>query len=881
MNTSEVRDAYIRFFQEHDHTLVPSDSLVPEHDPTLLFTGAGMNQFKDQFLGKNLTYRRAVSCQKCFRADDIDEVGRTPCHHSFFEMLGNFSFGDYFKQGAIELAWEFLTGWLQFQPAGLYVSVYEDDDEAYGHWRDGIGVPADRIDRLGEHDNFWPADAPSKSPQGMLCGPCTEIFVDMGPQPHCPDPAKCDITCDCRRYVEVWNLVLQQYEKGAEPGELHPLAMKNIDTGMGLERTAAVMQGVASNFQIDIFVPIVNAVVEALGIDYDPTALDRGRGVRRIADFVRSSAFLICDGVTPGRGKRDYVLRRIIRRAMLDGMDLGAEDAFLYAIVPAVSKAMGDVYPELVEGADRIARILKAEEEQFQSTLSRGRRLLQELVADVRGKGLAELPGEEAFRLHDTYGLPLEITESILEDEGLAVDREGFDREMERQRLQAGAGAEKTDVFDTGFVGELKGFAAPTEFTGYEATSGQATVVAVVVDDALIDVAEEGASVEIVLDRTPFYGESGGQIGDTGTIAGPDGSVEVLDTRRAAGYFLHRGRITSGRIAKGQTATAAVDAERRRAIRRAHTATHLLHHALRTVLGDTAEQAGSLVAPDRLRFDFSHGGAVQPDELERIEERINTNVLGGEGVTVEEMPIDEARASGAMALFGEKYGELVRVVRMGDYSVELCGGTHLDNVAETGLVRIVSESSVAAGTRRIEAVTGFEALAHVRRREGTLRDVAATLGSDEARVVDRAAKLLDEIRELKADVKKLKKHGAGDSADEMITNAVEVAGVKVLAHKTDAKPGELRELCDVLKRKLGSGVIVIGSAADGKAAIVVGVTKDLTGRVKAGSVIKDVAAIVGGGGGGRPDLAQAGGKQPEKLDEALAKAPEIVGQKLG
>jgi alanyl-tRNA synthetase len=885
MNTSEVRDAYIRFFQEHDHTLVPSDSLVPEHDPTLLFTGAGMNQFKDQFLGKNLTYRRAVSCQKCFRADDIDEVGRTPCHHSFFEMLGNFSFGDYFKQGAIELAWEFVTARLQIEPDGLTVSVYEDDDEAYGHWHDGIGLPAERIVRLGEHDNFWPADAPSRSPQGMLCGPCTEIFVDMGPQPHCPDPANCDITCDCRRYVEIWNLVLQQFEKGAQPGELHPLAMQNIDTGMGLERTAAVMQGVASNFQIDIFVPIVTAVVDALGVEYDPTALDRHRGVRRIADFVRSAAFLICDGVLPGRDKRSYVERRIIRRAMLDGMDLGAEEPFLHAIVPAVAQTMGGVYPEIADGADQIARIIKAEEEQFQSTLSRGRGLLRELVADVRSKGLSELPGTEAFRLHDTYGLPLEITESILEDEGLTVDREGFDREMERQRIQAGAGAEKGDVFDTGFVGELKGFAPATEFTGYETTASDATVLAVIADDALVDEAEasgaKDASIAVVLDRTPFYGEAGGQIGDSGTISGPDGAVEVLDTHRTAGYFLHVGRLTNGRIRKGDRVTASVDADRRQAIRRAHTATHLLHYALRTVLGETAEQAGSLVAPDRLRFDFSHSGAVEPDQLERIEEIVNASVLGGAGVTVEEMPIDEARAAGAMALFGEKYGEVVRVVRMGDYSVELCGGTHLGNVAETGLVRIVSESSVAAGTRRIEAVTGFEALAHVRRREEMLRDVAATLGSDEARVVDRAAKLLDEIRELKSDIKKLKKRGAADSAADIVANAVDVAGVKVVAHKTDAKPNELREQCDVLKRKLGSGVIVLGSASGGKAALVVGVTKDLTDRVKAGDLVKEVAALVGGGGGGRPDLAQAGGKQPEKLDEALAKAPEIVGGKLG
>jgi alanyl-tRNA synthetase len=882
MNTSEVRSAYVKFFQDRGHARVASDLLVPEHDPTLLFTGAGMNQFKDQFLGKNLTDRRVVSCQKCFRADDIDEVGKTPCHHSFFEMLGNFSFGDYFKKGAVEYAWEFLTGVLKLDADKLSVSVYTGDDESYGHWKDLIGVPPERIYRLGEHDNFWPPDAPSKSPAGALCGPCTEIFYDMGPQPHCPDPAKCDITCDCKRHVEIWNLVLQQFEKGEGPGDLQPLAMQNIDTGMGLERTAAVMQGVASNFQIDIFVPIVNAVVEALGVEgYAPDALDKHRGVRRIADFVRAVSFLICDGVLPANESRGYVERRIIRRAMLDGMDLGAQEPFLHTIVPVVGAAMGDVYPQITERSEHIARIIKAEEERFQATLANGSRLLKELAADLKDKGLAQLPGTEAFRLHDTYGLPIEITESILEDQGMTADRVGFEKEMDRQRAQArSASGMLGGAFDTGPLGVVKETAEPTEFIGYDATAESATVAAIIVGDDVVDRADAGAEATLVLDRTPFYGESGGQIGDTGAITADGMKMEVLETLRAAGYILHVGKVLEGAVAVGDVVTGTVDSVRRQAIRRAHTATHLLHQALREVVGEHVEQAGSLVAPDRLRFDFSHFEALTPEELERIEELVNENVLGGSAVNVTEMAIDEAKRAGATALFGEKYGDVVRVVSIGDYSMELCGGTHLDNAAETGLVRIVSESSIAAGTRRVEAVTGLEALEHVRRHEHTLNDVAGALGSDIGRVFDRSKQLIEQVRELKAEVKKLKKQGAGENADDIVAGAIDAGGVKLIAHRTDAKPNDLRELCDVLKRKLGSGVVVLASDAGGKVSLVVGVSKDLTGKLSAGKIIKDVASVVGGGGGGRPDMAQAGGKDISKIDDALASASKVVSSYL-
>ncbi len=883
MKTSDIRSAFLRFFEEKGHTIVPSDRLVPEHDPTLLFTGAGMNQFKDQFLGKNLTYRRAASCQKCFRADDIDKVGRTPCHHTFFEMLGNFSFGDYFKQGAIEYAWEFLVDRLKLSEAKLSVSVYKDDDESYGVWRDVIGLPSAKILRLGEHDNFWPADAPSQSPEGTLCGPCTEIFYDMGPQPHCPDPANCNITCECKRHVEIWNLVLQQYEKGASPGELRPLSMQNIDTGMGLERTAAVMQGVLSDFDIDIFKPVVDEVRRHVlrTTAAVPDLEARTSCVRRIADHVRAVAFLIAENVLPGNEKRGYVVRRLIRRAMRDGLELGASEPFLYALVPAVARAMRDAYPELEQRRENIARVIQAEEERFHATLEKGSRLLDELRANLVARGLRVLPGAEAFRLYDTYGFPLELTESILESSGISVDRAGFEKEMDRQRAQARRASSMVgEAFDTGPLGRVKEVAAPTRFLGYGIDGGsapvQSRVAAIIKNDDLADEVEVGDEATVVLDETPFYGEAGGQIGDTGTISASSGRFDVLDTGRAHGYFLHIGKVASGRIQRGQTVSCEVDIARRRAIARAHTATHLLHHALRTVLGKHVEQAGSLVAPDRLRFDFSHFAAVTPDELERIEELVNEHILGAADVAVREMPIDKAKALGAIALFGEKYGETVRVVDIGGYSVELCGGTHLRSAAQVGPFRIVSESSVAAGTRRIEAVTGSEAIGYGRRREAILERIAAELGGDEGRVLDRVQKLQNEVRELRAEVKKLRQRGSGESADDIIADATVVGGAKLVVRRTSLRMNDLRELCDALKRKLGSGVVVLASDEGGKASFVVGVTKDLTPRLDAGRIVKEVAAAAGGSGGGRSDMAQAGAKDASKIDDALATAPDVI-----
>ncbi len=877
MKTSEIRAAFLKFFEQRGHKIVPSDSLVPEHDPTILFSGAGMNQFKDQFLGKgDLSFRRAASCQKCLRADDIEEVGRTTCHHSFFEMLGNFSFGDYFKKEAIEWAWEFLLDWLKLEPDSLYVSVYEGDNDSYDIWKNNVGLPADRIYRLGEHHNFWPADAPSKSPEGTLCGPCTEIFVDMGPQPNCPDPARCDVTCDCKRYVEIWNLVLQQFEKGARPGELRPLKMKNVDTGMGLERTAAVLQGVTSDFQTDVFKPIVETTAEALGVKYDPDAPE-ARHIHRIADHARAVAFCIADGVLPSNEGRGYVERRLIRRAMRDGLELGAKEPFIYVLVPCIAEAMRDAYPELAERRENIARTIKAEEERFQATLENSSQMLNELVADLRDSGRSVLPGEQAFRLYDTYGLPLDLTESILAEHGMTTDRGTFDREMERQRAQArSASAMTEDVFDTGPLAKVKESAEPTKFVGYEAESCTATVEAIISGEELTESARPGTEATLVLNQTTFYGEAGGQVGDTGVLSAPTAKFQVRDTKRTHGYFLHLGKVTEGIINKGDQVTCQIDAVRRRAIRRAHTATHLLQNALRRVLGKHVEQSGSLVGPDRLRFDFSHFAQVTSDELQRVEELVNDNILEGPAVTATEMPLEEAKRAGAIALFGQKYGETVRVVSIGDYSMELCGGTHLDSAAEVGLFRIATESSIAAGTRRIEAVTGREAIEHGRRRARTLERIAAVMHSDVARAVDRAEQLMAENRELKAEARKLKRRGSGESADDIAAAATEVAGIRLIVHKTDLKMTDLRQLCDALKAKINSGVVVLGSGAGQKLSLVVGVTKDLTPRLDAGRMVKDISATAGGSGGGRPDMAQAGAKDPAGLDEALRQAPEVV-----
>ncbi|MFW6164033.1 MAG: alanine--tRNA ligase, partial [Planctomycetota bacterium] len=705
MKTDEIREQFLAFFEARGHARLPSDSLVPSNDPTLLFTGAGMNQFKDEFQGKGRVRQgitRAATSQKCFRADDLDRVGHTVCHHTFFEMLGNFSFGDYFKREAIAWGWELLLDVYGFDPADLSVSIYQDDEEAYAIWREAVGVPEAKIYRFGEHENYWPADAPSTAPAGTLCGPCTEIFYDYGPETGCGRP-ECDPSCDCDRYVEVWNLVFQQFRKRGD-GSLDPLPTQNIDTGAGLERLAAVLQGVRSDYETDIFVPIVRQIVDVTGREPEPGTPDQVR-VRRIADHVRGAVFCICDGVLPGNRGRGYVLRRILRRASRDGNERGLDEPFLYRIVPTVVEVMQGGYPDLVDRRENIARIVQAEEQSFLGTLTRGSAILAERIDTLKDAGETALPAPVAAELWDTYGFPFEMTEGICAEQGLTVDREGFEAAMAER--QAGSGPmEAGQVFDTSALAQVKDVAQPTEFLGYDEARADASVVALVVDDELVDEAPEGSEVTVVLDRTPFYGEAGGQVGDVGELATEHARIAVADTRRADHYFHHHGTVLSGTVRTGDGVRAAIDAQRRDAVRRNHTATHLLHWALRKVLGEHVEQAGSLVAADRLRFDFTHFAPMTPQEVERVEELVNERILENAEVAAQETSLAEARAQGAMALFGEKYGERVRMVSVGDFSKELCGGTHCRRTGDIGLFKVVGETGIAAGVRRIEAVTG-------------------------------------------------------------------------------------------------------------------------------------------------------------------------------
>ena len=869
MKTDEIRETFLRFFEERGHIRLPSDSLVPTNDPTLLFTGAGMNQFKDEFQGKGRFkqgLRRACTSQKCLRAGDLERVGQTPSHHTFFEMLGNFSFGDYFKRDAMEWAWELVTKVYRIDPARLAVTCYEGDDEAHAIWRDVIGIPADRIFRFGEHANYWPADAPSTAPAGTLCGPCAEIFYDYGDEVGCHRPT-CDPSCNCSRFVEIWNLVFQQFEK-QDDGSLKPLPTKNIDTGAGLERLATVLQGVKTDYETDIFAPIVRRLVEITGRKPDPGTRERV-AIHRIADHVRGAVFCISDGVLPGNKGRGYVLRRILRRAIRDGHDLGLDEPFLYLLVPIVVEVMKGAYPELVERRENFARIVKAEEESFLATLSRGSAILAERIEQARTAGATTLPSEVAAELWDTYGFPFEITSQICLERGLGVDRMGFEAEMQRRQAGGRGGDQFGQVFDTSALARVKGLAQPTVFHGYEATETGATVIALVVADQLVEEAREGDEVTLVLDHTPFYGESGGQVGDVGILEGPAGRVAVTDTRRADDYVHHHGRVASGVVRKGETVRAVIDAERRAAIRRNHTATHLLHWALRKVLGQHAEQAGSLVAPDRLRFDFTHFAPMAPQELERVEELVNQQVLENSEVTVATTTIGEAKAAGAMALFGEKYGDQVRMVGIGDISKELCGGTHMDRTGGIGLFKVTSETGIAAGVRRIEAVTGLAAWRRVVEQEALLGRLSEALKAPRERLAERAQEIVDETRRLARDLEKAKRAsfaGAGPFQERArVGDSVIIAGIL-----EGGKADDLRLACDQLRQKHASAAILLG-ARDGAAAnLLCALTADLVNRgLNAGTLVREAARRIGGGGGGRPDMAQAGGKKPDGLEAAI------------
>jgi len=883
MRASELRRLFLDFFAQRGHRIIRSDSLIPPaEDKSLLFTGAGMNQFKNEFMGRGAPdLKRAATSQKCLRTADLDNVGRTAYHHTFFEMLGNFSFGDYFKREAILWAWEFMTRVLRVPPEKLQVSVYKDDDEAFTIWEKEVGLPARVIHRFGEHDNFWPADAPTKGPNG-LCGPCSEIFYDWGPSVGCGRP-DCNPSCDCDRFCEVWNLVFQQFYR-KDGGILDPLPTRNIDTGMGLERLAAVMQGKLSNFDTDLFVPIIRAIERESEQDYGAVrSTPKGMAFRRIADHARAATFCICDGVLPSNAGRGYVLRKLIRRALLGGRRLGLHKPFLYRLVPVVTSLMQDQYPELVERRENIAQLIRIEEERFLQTLERGMDVLQEMISELRKSGQKALPGAEAFRLFDTYGLPFDVTESVLEDEGFTTSLEEFQREMERQReLSRKRTSLAADIFGSGPIKRLRETGVTsTTFTGYERDEERARVIGLVAGDDLVQELASGMDGIVVLDRTPFYGEAGGEVGDTGIIEGADSRFEVTDTKRGEGMTLHVGRLLHGRLRTGDAVTAKPDRARREAIRRNHTATHLLHMALREVLGPHAQQAGSYVGPDRLRFDFTHPRAMTQEEVQLVEDIVNRRILANDSVTWRYMKLEEARAEGATALFGEKYGDIVRLLEIGGYSKELCGGLHCRATGDIGLFKILSESSVAAGVRRIEAVTGTEALAYVRSTEEMIRTIAEELGVQQTQIVERVRQLQKQIKDLRREIQRTKESQIL-APEEYLERARIVGDARIVtARLDDATPDEMRALADRLRQSGKPVGVVLGSARDGKVALVVAFSRDLVARgCNASDVARAAASLCGGGGGGRPDMAQAGGKDPGALDAAIQKAADLAADRL-
>lgn len=873
MQTDELREKYLAFFESKGCVRRPSDVLVPRGDPTVLFTPAGMNQFKNQFLGiGKLEFTRATTCQKCLRTGDIDNVGNTAYHHTFFEMLGNFSFGDYFKREAIHWAWEFLTTkkWLGLDPSRLSITVYLDDDEAYDIWHREVKVAADHIRREGESENFWPASAPSQGPDGV-CGPCSEIYY------HAPG---------ARSSVEIWNLVFTQFNRvGAPPDNLRPLPKKNIDTGMGLERTAAVLQGVDSNFENDVLKPLCLAAADAVGLAYD-FGSPQGRPVRRIADHARAVTFCVHENVVPGNEKQGYVVRQLLRRAVLEGYLVGRQEPFVYRLVPRVAEVMRRPYPELAETVERVGLVIKAEEEYFLRTVEKGLKKLERAIETLRSSGQSVISGDDAFDLHQTDGFLVELTEAIAARNNLSVDRGRFRELMEQHHRVSGKDAFEDSVMKVGPLDALRETCAGTEFLGYETLQADGEVVGIVAEDRLVDALHEvghESPVVVVLNRTPFYGEAGGQVGDTGVLENAECQFKVQDTQRHGGFILHRGHLRRGSLSVGSMINARVDAQRRTGIRRAHSATHLLHHALQKTLGSHATQRGSKVEEDWLRFDFTQPRAIPREQLIAIENEVNARIAEGATVSAQVMDLEAARKSGATALFGEKYPDRVRVVSMGDFSKELCGGTHLTNTGQVGLCKIVGEESVAAGTRRITALTGEKALEKVRHDELLLLELAQIVKAP--RVEDlpqRVSGLVDEIRVLKQNLQKLSSQAAVGLVDELVHKAIDVGGVKVIVHQAaDWDADTMRAHIDQLRRKVSPLAVLFGSGSDGKVVLVAGLSKELVERgLSAGDWVKQASQIVGGGGGGRPDLAQAGGKFPEKLPQALAEAVKYLQSKL-
>ncbi|WP_088332190.1 alanine--tRNA ligase [Lacimicrobium sp. SS2-24] len=854
ISTADIRRKFFDYFTSRGHQLVPSSSLVPADDPTLLFTNAGMNQFKDVLLGaEKRSYNRAVSAQRCVRAggkhNDLENVGYTARHHTFFEMLGNFSFGDYFKKEAIEFAWHFLTKELGLPEQKLLVTIYAEDDEAFDIWSQHIGVPEEKIIRIDTSDNFW-----SMGDTGP-CGPCSEIFYDHGEHIWGGPPGTPEEDGD--RFIEIWNLVFMQYNRQAD-GELQPLPKPSIDTGMGLERISAILQDVHSNYEIDLFQALIKAAAEITG------AKDiQDKSLRVVADHIRSCSFLIADGVLPSNEGRGYVLRRIIRRAVRHGYKLGTEDIFFYKLVGALIEQMGEAYPELKAQRSTIERVLKLEEEQFSRTLERGMQILQDALESLEDK---TIPGELVFKLYDTYGFPADLTNDVAREKGFAIDEAGFEAAMSEQRKRA----QQASNFGKDYNSQLSS-EVTSDFTGYEQSRGEASVQELFSTDAKVESLKTGEQGIVVLDTTPFYAEAGGQVGDTGYLSlSSGGGFRITDTIKLGNAIAHKG-VAESDIHVGDKASVEIDVERRQAIKLNHSATHLLHAALKQVLGEHVNQKGSLVEPQRLRFDFSHFEAVSQQQIAQIEALVNEQIRLNHPLTTQLMDLEEAKNAGAQALFGEKYDDQVRVVSMGPFSMELCGGTHVKQTGEIGLFRISSEGGIASGVRRIEAITGAEALRFSQQQTQLLHELAAEVKSDWQKLPERIAQLLEQSKTTEKALQQLKQKLASQAGSDLLSQAYEINQIKVLSAKLEGVEAKsLRDLMDNLKNKMGTGILVLAVAGEDKVSLIAGVTKDLTSKVKAGELVNFVAQQVGGKGGGRPDMAQAGGNQPEKLDQALA-----------
>lgn len=876
MGLNEIRSSFLKFFEGKGHLILPSFSLVPEKDKSLLLINSGMAPMKAYFTGQELPPRRRVAtCQKCIRTPDIERVGKTARHGTFFEMLGNFSFGDYFKKEAIEWAWEYVTEVLGLPVDRLWITIYLDDDEAFKIWSEDIGVSPDRIVRMGKEDNFWEIGVGP-------CGPCSEIHYDRGEEYGC-GKEDCSIGCECDRFIEFWNLVFTQFYRDEE-GNYTPLEHPNIDTGMGLERIAAIMQGVDSLFEVDTIRNIMKEVSNISHVEYgkDPKA---DISLRVITDHIRGTTFMISDGILPSNEGRGYVLRRLLRRAARHGKLLGIKGLFLDQIAKVVIKESGQAYPELEQRKDYILKVISMEEERFNETIDQGLEILKQYVDEMKQSNIKVLDGEKAFRLYDTYGFPIDLTKEILEEDGLTVDEQAFAKEMENQRERARAARQETD-----YMGEddqtykLIPKEISTVFEGYESLETDSEILVMIKEGKTVETAREGEEILFVMDKTPFYAESGGQVGDSGIVENENVKVRVDDTQKIVGNrIVHRGVIVSGSLNTGDKVKAKVDEERRMATARNHSVTHLLHKALREILGSHVEQAGSLVSPSRLRFDFSHFAPLTTEEIEKVEKLVNDKILEGISIEIFETTFSKAKELGAAALFGEKYGDVVRVVKMGDFSMELCGGTHLKNTAQAGLFKIISESGVAAGIRRIEAVTGDAVYQRIKELEKTIHDIAEELKTNPNNIVQRLRSLSRQLKEYEKEIDKFKAEMAKSSIDDLLKNVKKAGDMNYITAALSGQDAKgLREVTDLVRDRLKSGVVVLASESEGKVQFVAAATKDAVAKgVHAGNLLREVAKIAGGGGGGRPDMAQAGGKDPSKITEALQKVDVLLKAQLG